>query len=153
MIYFVLSSIKRLLEDYGIISSRNQSFHELYRNHLNIKNVIQNQTDTFSEEFKDLVIRMISYNYLERPTLEQIEEHPWMQGPVPSKEEVKQAMSWLKSKFIQKEVQQQSRLYRTKHTEIKNRPMAKSFKDYALFCIRTNNIDALVKGYLSLIKI
>lgn len=104
LIYLLLSTIKHLLEDYGLLSSKNQSFHELYRNHLNIKNVIQNQTDSFSDEFKDLVIRMISYNYLERPTLEQIEEHPWMQGPVPSKEEVKQAMSWLKSKFIQKEV-------------------------------------------------
>lgn len=31
--------------------------------------------------------------------------------------------------------------------------MPKSFKDYALFCIRTNNIEALLKGYLSLFKI
>lgn len=79
--------------------------YETYKNHLNIKNVIQNRTNTFSDEFKDLVIRMLAYNGLERPTLAQIQNHPWMEGPVPPKEEVKQAMSWLKSKFIQQEVQ------------------------------------------------
>lgn len=31
--------------------------------------------------------------------------------------------------------------------------MPKSFKDYAIFCIRTNNIEALLKGYWSLLKI
>ena len=59
----------------------------------------------------------------------------------------------LKSKFIQKEVQQSSTSLRTKNTEIRGRPMPKSLKDYAIFCIKTNNVQALVKGYMSLVKI
>lgn len=34
----------------------------------------------FSEEFKDLVFQMMSYNHQHRPTLEQIRAHPWMQA-------------------------------------------------------------------------
>ena len=62
-------------------------------------------------------------------------------------------MNLLKSKFIQKEVQQQSTSLRTKNTELRGRPMPKSFKDYAIFCIKTNNVQALVKGYMSVLKI
>lgn len=61
-------------------------------------------------------------------------------------------MSRLKSKFIQKEVEQQSTQLRTKNTD-KHRPLAKSFKDYAIFCIRTNNVSALMKGCIRLLKI
>ena len=32
----------------------------------------------YSEEFKDLVLNMMSYNHKNRPTLEQIRNHPWM---------------------------------------------------------------------------
>jgi len=62
--------------------------------------VISKTNDEFSDEFKDLVIKMLSYNFLDRPSLEKIKNHPWMQGPTPSQYEVKQAMSRLKSKFI-----------------------------------------------------
>ena len=82
---------KHFIEIIGILQTTkpSQSFHELYKNHLNIQNVIQHQSDSFSEEFKDLVYRMLAYNYLERPSLEQIQNHPWLKGPVPSKNEVK----------------------------------------------------------------
>jgi len=43
-----------------------------YTQHQNILGVISKQNDEFSEEFKDLVIRMLAYNYNERPSLEQI---------------------------------------------------------------------------------
>ena len=32
----------------------------------------------YSEEFKDLVLNMMSYNHKNRPTLEEIRNHPWM---------------------------------------------------------------------------
>ena len=86
----------------------NINFQENYLKHQNILQVIQHQSDEFSDEFKDLVFRMLSYNFLDRPSLAQIKKHPWLKGPTPSQVEVKQAMSRLKSKFIQKEVEQHS---------------------------------------------
>lgn len=100
----------------------------------------------FSEEFKDLVFKMLSYNMLDRPSLEQIKEHPWLKGPTPTQDQVKHAMQRLKNKFIEKEVEQQSTHWRNKNDQTRSRPLPKSFKDYALFCIRTNNKEALFKG-------
>jgi len=33
-----------------------------------------------SEDFKDLILKLFSYNGAERPTIEQIRAHPWMQS-------------------------------------------------------------------------
>lgn len=44
--------------------------------------------DYYTEEFKDLVQSMLQLDGPERPSLEQIMAHPWMQAPTPSKEEV-----------------------------------------------------------------
>ena len=42
-------------------------------------NVIEHKYDKeFSEEFRDLVFKMLAYNMLDRPSLEQIKEHPWL---------------------------------------------------------------------------
>ena len=49
-------------------------------------------------------------------------------------------MSRLKSKFIEKEVEGQSSQLRMKNEQIRDRPRPKSFMDYALFCIKTNNV-------------
>lgn len=38
--------------------------------YLDYKSVIQHKSDDFSEDFKDLVFKMLSYNMLERPSLE-----------------------------------------------------------------------------------
>lgn len=42
--------------------------------------------ESLSPEFKDLIIRMFSYKGSDRPTIEQIKEHPWMQKPYNQKE-------------------------------------------------------------------
>lgn len=53
-------------------------------------NVIEHKMDKeFSEEFKDLVFKMLSYNMLDRPSIEQIKEHPWLKGPTPTQDQVK----------------------------------------------------------------
>jgi serine/threonine protein kinase len=42
-------------------------------------NVIEHKYDKeFSEEFRDLVFKMLAYNMLDRPSLQQIKEHPWL---------------------------------------------------------------------------
>jgi dihydrofolate synthase/folylpolyglutamate synthase len=38
----------------------------------------------FSDDFKDLVLSMMSYHYYDRPTIEKIRNHPWLRGEVPS---------------------------------------------------------------------
>jgi serine/threonine protein kinase len=67
--------------------------------------VIHHKQDDFSPEFKDLVLKMIAYNMLDRPSISQIKQHPWLKGPTPSSTQVKAAMSRLKSKFIEREVE------------------------------------------------
>lgn len=42
----------------------------------------------FSPEFKDLMQKLLAYNPDERPTIEEIRAHPWMQGTMPSFAEV-----------------------------------------------------------------
>jgi hypothetical protein len=90
---------------------------------------------------------------VDRPTLQQIKDHPWLSGPTPSQDQVEQAMYRLKSKFIEKEVEHQSTELRSKNEKIRNRPMAKNFKDYALFCVKTNNVQALTRGLYKLARI
>jgi hypothetical protein len=62
-------------------------------------------------------------------------------------------MQRLKNKFIEKEVEQQSTQWRMKNDQTRSRPLPKSFKDYAVFCIRTNNKEALFKGLWKLSRI
>ena len=44
--------------------------------------------DFYTEEFKDLVQQMLHLDPNQRPTMEQILAHPWMQGGEPSESEV-----------------------------------------------------------------
>ena len=37
------------------------------------------QGENLSDEFKDLIVKMFSYDGSKRPTLKEIAEHPWMQ--------------------------------------------------------------------------
>ena len=72
---------------------------------------------------------------------------------MPTQEQVQQAMYRLKSKFIEKEVEYQSTHWRMKNETTRSRPLPKSFRDYALFCIKTKNQMALFKGLYKLTKI
>jgi serine/threonine protein kinase len=42
----------------------------------------------FSEEFKDLIQQCLSLEADKRPTVQQIMDHPWIKGPVPSQKQV-----------------------------------------------------------------
>lgn len=44
----------------------------------------ENGNDIYSPEFKDLFQKMMALNPAQRLTIDQILQHPWMQGPVPS---------------------------------------------------------------------
>jgi len=45
--------------------------------------------DLYSPEFKDLFEKMMSLSPSQRPTIEQVLAHPWMNGPVPSDAEIR----------------------------------------------------------------
>lgn len=38
-----------------------------------------------SNEFKDLILKMFSYDGKKRPTIEEVKNHPWMQEPFSTK--------------------------------------------------------------------
>jgi len=51
--------------------------------------IINNKLDTYwnkvggnslSDEFKDLILRMFAYNPSDRPTVDELKNHPWMAG-------------------------------------------------------------------------
>lgn len=44
--------------------------------------------DIYSPEFKNFFEQMMTLNPGQRPTMEQVMAHPWMQGAVPTKEEI-----------------------------------------------------------------
>lgn len=47
-----------------------------------------NNVSSLSKEFKDLFTKMISFNPKERPTIEEILNHPWMKGESATKAEI-----------------------------------------------------------------
>lgn len=53
--------------------------------------------DMYSGEFKDLFQKMMSLNPAHRPTVEEIMQHPWMQGPMPSEAAIKTAFTQRKA--------------------------------------------------------
>ena len=54
--------------------------------------------DIYTDEFKDLFQRMMTLNPAQRPTIQEIMQHPWMQGPVPSADDVKQDFTQRKAR-------------------------------------------------------
>ena len=64
-----------------------------------------NTRKDYSDDFKDLVLSMMSYHFYDRPSIEKIRAHPWLRGEVPSQEEIVREMSKLKKEFIIKEIQ------------------------------------------------
>lgn len=104
--------------------------------------VVMNTRKDYSDDFKDLVLSMMSYHYYDRPTIEKIRYHPWLRGEVPSQEEIIREMSKLKKEFIIKEIQRQSSYFLDQGGQAEvNLP--KSFKEYAVYCYKTNNTNAL----------
>lgn len=47
----------------------------------------------FKKPFRDLIINMLKFKASDRFTVEQVMEHPWFNGPVPSDEEIFQEFS------------------------------------------------------------
>ena len=44
----------------------------------------------FSRDFRDLIERMLAFNPEDRLTIDQIKEHPWYKGSVPTQAEITQ---------------------------------------------------------------
>ena len=52
--------------------------------------------ENLSEEFKDLVLKMLAYDPAKRPTIEEIKNHPWMKKEFSSKKASKDIMQTFK---------------------------------------------------------
>jgi len=48
-----------------------------------------NGANFFSEEFKNLIISMLQFDPMHRPSISELMYHPWMQSPIPTPEEIK----------------------------------------------------------------
>lgn len=103
--------------------------------------VVTESRKDYSDDFKDLVISMMAYHSYERPSIAKIRNHPWLKGEVPSQEEIVREMSKLKKEFIIKEIQRQSSYFLENEKSGLNLPT--SFKEYAVYCYKTNNTNAL----------
>lgn len=42
----------------------------------------------FSDDFKDLVVKMLALDPNERPSMQELFDHPWMQAYMPSRKEI-----------------------------------------------------------------
>jgi serine/threonine protein kinase len=49
----------------------------------------ENGEDIYTPEFKDLFQKMMTLKPALRPTIEEINAHPWMNGPVPTETEIR----------------------------------------------------------------
>lgn len=55
---------------------------------------------TFNAKFKDLINSMLACDPNERPTLQEIQDHPWLKGPILNSEGLKGALNGLQEKAI-----------------------------------------------------
>jgi hypothetical protein len=46
--------------------------------------VVMEARKGYSKDFKDLVFSMMNYHCYDRPTIEEIRNHPWLKGDVPT---------------------------------------------------------------------
>ena len=60
-----------------------------------------------SEDFKDLILRFFSYNGEQRPTVEQVKNHPWMNSATYDHEATRQQLLSTLAQKQQKQMQQQ----------------------------------------------
>lgn len=65
-----------------------------------------NKEALLTEEFKSLVISMLHKTPEERPSIEEIKNHPWMKGKMPTKKELenqKTVINQLKEQILENE--------------------------------------------------
>ena len=60
----------------------------------------------FSEEFKQLIETMLQLDPVHRPSMAEVLHHKWMQGPVPTKEEV-QAEFFQRNQVVKQNMEQE----------------------------------------------
>ena len=68
----------------------------------------------FSEEFKDLIQKMLTFDYNERPSMVEISQHPWVKGPVFSTESIQVEFEERKRKVDEEVEKQKNELRRKK---------------------------------------
>ena len=72
------------------MASEKDNFYKFikYKKYNEYWKFISMQIPPVSSNFKDLYIKMVSFNPKERPTIQEIFEHPWMKENIPSESEI-----------------------------------------------------------------
>jgi len=111
-------------------------FKEARKDEYFYKLILENQLDTYwtktggqglSSEFKDLIIKMFSYDGSKRPTIAEIRNHPWMQA---SSFDIKQVRSDILGELADK---------RSQMTDVSSRQDAVSRGDKRLDLVRQSS--------------
>lgn len=105
----------------------------------------------YTDDFKDLVVWMMQYHFYDRPSIKDIRNHPWLMGEIPSQDEIVREMSKLKKEFIIKEIQRQSSYFLEQEKSLSELNLPKSFREYAVYCYKTNNTYALFSKSISIL--
>jgi len=79
--------------------------------------------DLYSSEFKDLFQRMMALNPKQRPTIDEIRAHPWMQGAMPSYEEIKADFT-VRKQLVDQEAHRERSEKRARREDAKNQRTA-----------------------------
>ena len=53
-----------------------------------------------SDDFKDFVVKLLAYNYSDRPSIEEIKEHQWFKGDLPTQDQLKTEVIRLKMQSV-----------------------------------------------------
>jgi serine/threonine protein kinase len=85
---------------------KTDKYYRLLMNNKNEQywNIINNQIGNVSNEFRDLYTKMISFKPEERPTIDEILNHPWMKGNFPSDKEILEEFE-KRDKIVKKELE------------------------------------------------
>jgi serine/threonine protein kinase len=64
----------------------------------------------FSEDFRDLITELLSFDPIHRPSLAEIKSHPWCTGPVPTYDEIKTEFATRKAKLDEENMQDEEEI-------------------------------------------
>lgn len=127
--------------------------YELGPKEVDKEEVVMDARKGYTDDFKDLVLWMMSYHFYDRPSIIDIRSHPWLKGEVPNQEEIIREMAKLKKEFIIKEIQRQSSYFLEQEKSLSELNLPKSFKEYAVYCYKTNNTQALFSKLLTYLSL
>ncbi|CDW73506.1 protein kinase domain containing protein [Stylonychia lemnae] len=73
-----------------------------------------------SEDFKDLVVKLLAYNYTDRLIIEEIKDHQWFRGDLPTQDTLKTEVIKLKMQSVNQRIAQEIKPQMSKNKQTSN---------------------------------